>query len=303
MATFREATIQQSTGEIRKWTADFTDDLPTGVIVTGGTATHIPPSGSASTVTVTVGSPYVYAQLGPLALTGIHYVDILATFSDGEKSNLQIGFAVNYADTAARASMANLVSTLRGLTNTGFNDYVIAGQAYWTDKHLQSVLDRYKTDIREAGLTPCPMRNTGGSIDYKEYQTHAHWLESTDSSGSARFIITDVTGTVQVSSLWSADYENGVITFVSDQANASRFLTAHSYDIYAAAADVWRQKAASYATMIDFSTINQTIKRSHIVSQCEAMAKRYESMATSGGASSVDIVRGDQRAHGRMDYD
>ena len=33
MATYKEATIQQSTGEIRKWTADFTDDLPGGITV------------------------------------------------------------------------------------------------------------------------------------------------------------------------------------------------------------------------------------------------------------------------------
>ena len=302
MATFLEATIQQSTGEVRKWTADFTDDLPTGVTVTGGTATHIPPSGSASTVTVTVSSPYVYAQLGPLTLTGNHYVDILATLSDGEISNLRIGFAVNYSDSAARASMANLVSTLRGLTNAGINDFVVAGQSYWTDKHLQSVLDRYKTVIRESGLTVSPMKNSGGTVEYKEYHTPAKWLESTD-GGTAQFVITDVSGTVQASTGYTADYESGRITFVSDQANASRYLTANSYDIYAAAADVWRQKASTYATMIDFSTINQTIKRSHIVAQCEAMAKRYESMATSGGASSVDMVRGDQHQYGVIDYD
>jgi hypothetical protein len=198
--------------------------------------------------------------------------------------------------------MASLISILRGFTNAGTADFTVNSTAYFSDDHLQSVLDRYKTIIRESGLTVSPMKNSGGTIVYKEYQTPAKWLETTD-GGTAQFVITDVSGTVQASTGYTADYESGRITFVSDQANASRYLTANSYDIYAAAADVWRQKASTYATMIDFSTINQTIKRSHIVAQCEAMAKRYESMATSGGASSVDMVRGDQHQHGRMDYD
>jgi len=44
MATYKEATIQQSTGEIRKWTFDYTDDLPSGATVASGTATHTPPA-------------------------------------------------------------------------------------------------------------------------------------------------------------------------------------------------------------------------------------------------------------------
>lgn len=53
----------QATGEIRTYTIDYTDDLPTGGTVSSGTATHTPPSGSASTVTVSVSSPYVYDWL------------------------------------------------------------------------------------------------------------------------------------------------------------------------------------------------------------------------------------------------
>jgi hypothetical protein len=46
--------------------------------------------------------------------------------------------------------------------------------------------------------------------------------------------------------------------------------------------------------MIDFSTDNHNIKRSHIVAQCEMMAKRYQAMAISGDIGSADMVRGDR---------
>ena len=59
MATYSESSIQQGTYEIRKWTVDFTNDLPTAVTVASGTAIHTPPSGTAATLTIAATSPYV----------------------------------------------------------------------------------------------------------------------------------------------------------------------------------------------------------------------------------------------------
>lgn len=204
-----------------------------------------------------------------------------------------------------RTSMASLITTLRGFANAGLADYSIDSTAYFSNEQLQAVLDRYKTDLNDIQIIPRPTMTAGAIVQYKEYQSPAHWLETTDTGGSARFIVSDGLGSVLDTSLWSADYENGLVTFTNDQAGSARYLTAHSYDVYAAAADVWQQKAAAYATMIDFTTDNHSIKRSHIVAQCESMAKRYAGMAVSGGgASSVDAVRGDTRAHHwRHDYD
>lgn len=182
--------------------------------------------------------------------------------------------------------MASLISTLRGFTNAGTADF--------SDDLLQQVLDRYKTDLRDFPLYSYPVTVSPGVAEYKDYQSPVRWLETTDSGGSSRFVVGNGLGTVYGTALWSADYENGLISFVNDQAGSARYLTAHSYDVYAAASDVWQQKAAAAATAIDFSTDNHSIKRSQVTKSCLDMAAKYAGMATTGGASSVDIVRGDK---------
>jgi hypothetical protein len=87
----------QSMAEIRQWDIDFSDDLNTGVIVVSAVATHVPPSGTASTPTVgVISGNIVPVLLGPLSVTGVHTLDVLATFSDGEKSGIRIYIPVNY---------------------------------------------------------------------------------------------------------------------------------------------------------------------------------------------------------------
>ncbi len=71
MATFAGQT-NKSTDEIIRYAVDFTNDLPAGVTVSSGTAVHIPPSGSASSLTVTTSSPYVYVTFGAVATLGVH---------------------------------------------------------------------------------------------------------------------------------------------------------------------------------------------------------------------------------------
>jgi hypothetical protein len=242
MATIREATIQQSTNEIRRWTADFTDDLPTGGLVGGGTAIHTPPSGSAGTPTVTTTNTTVSATLGPLSVTGIHYLDIQATFSDGEKSEVRIAFAVNYPAVAARASMADLILTLRGLTACGIMDYTVADVPYWSDAQLQAVLDRHVSAVRHEDLFTRETIAAGGTVQYFDYQSPGRFYESTD-GGTARFIIQDAAYATVAATAYSVDYPRGLVTFAANTLGMSRYLTGFSYDLNAAAADVWSQQA------------------------------------------------------------
>jgi hypothetical protein len=207
---------------------------------------------------------------------------------------------------AARTTMSNLITTVRGFCNAGTADYTIGSTAYWSDEQLQTVLDRYRVNLREVPLTPHSLYNSGGTVEYKEYQSPQGWMEASN-AGTARFVVTDGIGGVQGTALWGADYETGLVTFVSDQAGSARYVTGYSYDVYAAAADIWDQMAASYARQIDFSTDNHSVKRSHIVTTCQAMAKRYQSMATVTGSTSADVTRGDTTSRGeyqtRVDYD
>ena len=95
MAAAITAPVKQSKTEIRQWDFDFTNDLLGGVSVSSATATHSPPSGSASTPTVgTIANNTVPVTLGPLTVTGRHLLTVTATLSNGEKSQIQLAIDV-----------------------------------------------------------------------------------------------------------------------------------------------------------------------------------------------------------------
>jgi len=96
MAT-KQVTTPQSLAEIRTWFVSFANDLPTGVTVASVVAIHVPPQGNASTpVVVFTVSPTAEITLGPLSFTGLHLLHIIATLSDGEKSEILLEIPVNY---------------------------------------------------------------------------------------------------------------------------------------------------------------------------------------------------------------
>jgi hypothetical protein len=289
MAIISESVVQQSTREIRRWTADFTDDLPTGGSITAGTAFHTPPSGTAGSVTVTYTNTTVTATLGPLSVVGIHYLDIQATYSNNEKSEVRIDFPVNYLAETARSTMADLIVNLRSLTNAGANEYQVAGNPFWTDKQLQTVLDRHVTYIRDEILRPFDTLESGGSVSYYDYQSKYRFLEST-SGGTSRFTVKNETYAAIGTAAYTVDYPRGLITFGTTTAGLTRYLTGYSYDLNAAAADVWSQKAAHYVTAYDVSTDNHNLRRSQIIQNCLTMAKSYSSGAM---VFSVSVDRSD----------
>jgi len=190
---------------------------------------------------------------------------------------------------SARASMADLLLTLRGLANAGSAEYTVNGSAYWTDDQLQAVLDRHVTSFRHESLAPLPITGSGGSLTYFDYQCARRFLEST-SGGTARFIVQDDTGGTVGTAAYTVDYPRGVVTFGTDTTGLSRYVTGYSFDMNAAAADVWTQKAAHYVTAYDVSTDNHSLKRSQIIAGCMAMAKEY---AKGAAVYSVTVERGD----------
>ena len=289
MATFADG-LTQSTSEIKTYTIDYTNDLPTGGTVTAGTATHVPPSGSASSVSVTVESPYVYATLPAQSVTGVHYLDVLATFSDGDKSAVRVPIAVVYPSTPARSGMADVIGDLRAMTDASAEDYSVAGVPFWSDAQLQRVLDRHRTDLKWVEMEA----QEEGSGEYLEYSIGYGNLEAT-SGGTAVFIVQDVNGSTVSSATWTADYSRGVVTFASDTAGTSYFVTARSYDLEGAAAEVWRMKQNHYASAVDFSTKVHDIKRSQLYEHAKEMAEYYAALGTSGFGSMV-VSRSDTDA-------
>lgn len=284
--------FDQSTSEIHTYTVDFTDDLPTGGTVTAGTATHTPPSGSSSSVTVTVSSPYVYVTLPAQSVIGLHFIDALATFNNGDKSSVRIPVNVVYPASTARSGMLNLITELRSMTEAGAADYSIASSVYWSDKHLQDILDLHRTDVIFEQLQMYPSITTGGSSLYLDYRSRYGMLEET-TGGSAIFYVQDSAGSTIGTANYTPDYRRGQVLFSSNQAGTVYYLTARSYDLNSAAADVWRKKAAHVApTSFDFSTDNHSISRSQVYSHCLEMADFFESKSNNS-ITSVSMWRSD----------
>lgn len=189
----------------------------------------------------------------------------------------------------ARTTMSDLITTLRGLTAAGSAEYTVNGSSYWTDDQLQAVLDRHVVQIRSEQLRPIPAIEAGGSVAYYDYTSSRRFLESTG-GGTSRFIVQDETYTVIGTAAYTVDYPRGLVSFGTATAGLSRYLTGFSYDMNAAAADIWNQKAAHYVTAYDFSTDNHSLSRSQLIKNALTMAKEYGS---GGAVYSVSVDRSD----------
>jgi hypothetical protein len=288
MATFKLASAEQSTAEVRTWVVDYTDDLLTGVTVASGTAIHMPPSGSAGTPTCIVSSPKINVTLGPLAVTGMHYLEVRATLSDSEIASVTISIPVGYSTPTARSGMLDLIDTVRGMADVGPADFKIGATSYWSDAQIQKALDKHRIDIYQEILEPWPILDEDGFYEYYEYRTSRGNLES----GTAVFIVQQTNGgTVPV---YTADYSSGIITFTADtEGTISPMLTARSYDVHAAAADIWRGKAANAAKYFDFRTDNHQISKSQLYKQFMDMANFFQSQSDTQSFNVTQINRSD----------
>jgi hypothetical protein len=266
---------------------DYTDDLLTGVTVASGTAIHTPPSGTAGTPTIALASPYMNVTLGPLSAKGIHYLECRATLSDGEINSVTISIPVGYQPTTAREGMLDLIDEVRGMADVGPADFKVGAESYWSDAHIQKALDRHRITVYQEELEMWPTLDTDGSYIWQEYRaTHGN-LES----GTAVFNVQQLNG--GTAPAYTVDYSAGIITFTADTGGMSYMLTARAYDLNAAAADIWRGKAANAAKYFDFSTDNHSIKKSQFYKQCLDMAQQMSSMSETQSFSVTTITRSD----------
>jgi len=282
---------KQALGEVRTHPFDFTDDLRASVTVSSATATHVPPSGSASAITPTAASPYVYATLPAQTVAGVHILTVLATLSDGDKSEITITIVIPAAPTAivGRAGLGYIRDMLRGMTDVTEHDWTIGRQNFFDDSQLDRVLDRYRKDIVQEALETSPIFGTASTWEYYDYVAPCGNLEQT-AGGTSVFIVRDSTGSIMGTSLWTADYQRGIVTFTTDREGTAYYIDARTYDLSAAAADIWRQKASHYAMAYNITTDNHSLSRAQLYEHCKDMAQFY---AVQAGPSVVQVTRGD----------
>jgi hypothetical protein len=186
--------------------------------------------------------------------------------------------------------MVDLIRDLRTLTEAGRDDYVVDSVTYWQDDHLQRILDNHRTDMKWYEMTAIEE----GDGSYLDYSIGYGNIEAT-TGGTAIFIVQDLNGAAVTSPSYSVDYQRGVVTFSSDTTGTLYWVTGRSYDLNAAAAEVWEKKLAHYARAIDFSTDGHNIRREQLYQHAKEMVDKYLQKG-SGGFGSMDMMRSDTDA-------
>lgn len=178
----------------------------------------------------------------------------------------------------ARSGMTNLIDRVRALSNAGTAQYAVGTITYWSDNHLQDVLDRHATWVVEDNLA-WVSQNIGGTIQYLTALSRYRNLEEAE-SGTTRWQIRQADGTSEGTANYTADYVNGRITWSTDQGGTTYMLAAgYSYDVYAAAIDVLQHKLAYIDLWYDFEADNQSFSRSQAKKSLEDLIATYRPMA------------------------
>lgn len=188
---------------------------------------------------------------------------------------------------AIRNGMTSLVQRVRNLTDAG----TATTDPYWTDDDVQDILDSNTTFFVSDTLTWRPQTIGGGTVQYHACNSHWRDLEEAE-SGTARWIVRDSDGADVGTANYSTNYRQGLITFPADQGGTAYYLTGYSYDVHAAAADVWLERLANFADWYKFSADNQTFDRQQAFDHAERAEARQRQLS---GKNVVLQSQGDLR--------
>lgn len=176
----------------------------------------------------------------------------------------------------ARDTLNTLRYELRAMCDVTPAEYSLGTALFWDDDQLDAVLDRHRTDVYQAGLESRPTRTGGGTLSYQHYYSEYSNFEES-SGGTALFVVEDTAGN-DVSG-YTVDYQRGIVTFAANTSGSAYLITGRSFDLNAAAADIWKRKAARYAQAYDVSTDNHSLSRSQLMKHALEMAEYYGAMA------------------------
>lgn len=199
---------------------------------------------------------------------------------------------------AIRAGMGDLITRLRGYTQADPNEYTLAGEVYWTPEQLQARLDRYRTDVYREPLAVEPTYASTNTLVYHNYYFMQADVERA-SGGSLVWQVENSAGSAIGTGAYTVNYDGRQIRFTADQAGTAHYLTYRHYNVYKAAAQIWREKAANVAARFDIRTDNHDLKRRQLRTAYLANAKMYDDMANgvtvgASGARMVRMVRADE---------
>lgn len=189
----------------------------------------------------------------------------------------------------ARSGMANIILEVRRKANAGTADTTVVGETYWSDDHIEDVLDQYVTIHKDVYLEGLAEIGSGGTAFYYDYLLPARWVEGTASNWS----LLDTVGSAAPA--YTFDDKAAMISFSSDTAGSAYYWTGRSYDVNRAVADIWESKAAHIAAgAVDWASDNHRVSQSKQIDNYMAMAKKFRNLA---GPKVVRRVRVDERRY------
>lgn len=181
---------------------------------------------------------------------------------------------------AARSGMSTLIGQVRRLVAD-------EGSAVWTtDDEVEDSLDQTRIDIWSEELTPSPIHSSG-DIVYYDYLLARADVEGT-ASGTLAWRLYDSNGDDATGYTLTGD--RGLVHFHADQAGTTYWADYRTYDPFAAAADLWEERAADLSGRYDFTTGAASFKASQWFDHCTKMADRLRKQSK---PVSVQMTRGD----------
>lgn len=180
-----------------------------------------------------------------------------------------------------RTGMLDLILRLRAMTDAQPDEFTVAGESWWSNDHLQAVLDRYRTDQYYEAMEPTVTYDSALNVLYQDYYFSRGDVEQL-ASGSAVWKLENTNGAVAGTADYSVNYSAQHIRFNASTNGGLYYLTYRSYDLNKAAADVWTQKAASVSGRFDISTDNHSLSRSQLIKHYTQMADYYRKRSGGG---------------------
>lgn len=166
----------------------------------------------------------------------------------------------------ARTGMTNLIDRLRRAVDDSGTVQV------WTSDQLQTTLDLYKLRIQREELAMETTYTGAGTFVYQTYHSGYENYEE----GTAYFQVEDGMGTQRGTEDYTANYATGLITMNADQGGTALYLSGWSYDINAAAADCWRERAGKVSSYYNVNLDGHNLSRAQWFEHCQQMALTFE---------------------------
>ncbi len=172
---------------------------------------------------------------------------------------------------AARPGMTSIIQELRSLTDASEDDTTVNNVSYWSDEQIQGILDLHRRDALDVALVSHPLMEDGERVTKRYYipDRVGVWIDNDPSV----FTVVDAIGVV--ASGYSADLTGRQINFDSSTGDTAYYLRCRTFDMNAAASEVWSKKASHRASLIAWKAGGQTLAEDQEYLHCIERAKHF----------------------------